>query len=583
MISTEDIYKKLKEGKNLKDKISFTHKQKTKGKSIRMSIGRIWFNTLLPDNFPLIDEPVDHKILNKILVQIYNKYKTEESIKIIKNLQQEAFKLASISPNTFNIDALIIPPDLQKEKDEFTKNAKNMSVEQFTKKSDELTKKFVKYIKSKGLSIQNVIEGGVKGGLADWKILLIAKGYTVDIENNINGPIAKGLVDGLTAQEYYIAAAEARRGFFLKSTAVQNPVYLSKKIITACAGITYDNKDCKSRKYLEMRIDKSRAELINGRYYKDGNTLKLIKDGTKLIGKTIKLRSPLYCKSPNGICKICFGKLSEDINSKNLGIVSGGSLNNVLTNRMMKARHKGSQVEIINVDFEKDIRKAGLSLAKLKTLLDIQQNKIIAKKPCRVTLLKNDYTISGVLIDSSDKFILPGIFDIYFGEGEKTISVTLPFNFKVNLYKPKEYIDDTKKYSLEYNTGDVIIEKQNYIKEFDVGIIESILEARLKFIKKPEIMLNYLLQELGNVDLCHLELVLSNMFRDADDIQKPCRLTSYKNPIILGQQKIPFETSWLGALSFENINKAINIGLIKGQDAKIDPLIETTWSDFKNI
>ena len=104
IISTpDDVYNLIKSGKELSTKFPYNHSKKTNGKVINLQLGRIWINNLLPDDFPLINEPVDKKKLDGLIIDLYHKYGTEETSKIITNLQSEAFKLATLSQNTFNI------------------------------------------------------------------------------------------------------------------------------------------------------------------------------------------------------------------------------------------------------------------------------------------------------------------------------------------------------------------------------------------------------------------------------------------------------------------------------------------------
>jgi hypothetical protein len=35
----------------------------------------------------------------------------------------------------------------------------------------------------------------------------------------------------------------------------------------------------------------------------------------------VEFRSPVYCKSEDGICKVCLGKISDKLKSKNVGII----------------------------------------------------------------------------------------------------------------------------------------------------------------------------------------------------------------------------------------------------------------------
>jgi len=91
-------------------------------------------------------------------------------------------------------------------------------------------------------------------------------------------------------------------------------------------------------------------------------------------------------------------------------------------------------------------------------------------------------------------------------------------------------------------------------------------------MNEPGLLVNNLSEEFPSLDLVHLELIVMNMFRDKDDTTKQCRLTSYKNASVIGQSSLPFKTSWLNALIFENINKSIQVGLVENKDAEMNPI-----------
>ena len=104
----QQVYKELeKENVDIHTKYSYSHRHKTKGYIKRLSLGRIWFNLLLPDDYPLVDEPVTKKVLNKIIRDIVEKYDTETVADILTNIQREAFKLSSIVPVSLDEEHLI--------------------------------------------------------------------------------------------------------------------------------------------------------------------------------------------------------------------------------------------------------------------------------------------------------------------------------------------------------------------------------------------------------------------------------------------------------------------------------------------
>lgn len=94
----------------------------------------------------------------------------------------------------------------------------------------------------------------------------------------------------------------------------------------ASANLKISEKDCKSKKYLEINVNKDLASKLIRRYYLDPDTkkLKLVENEKNILDKKIKFRSPLWCKSETGICEICYGKLAEQLQNNNIGIIAGG-------------------------------------------------------------------------------------------------------------------------------------------------------------------------------------------------------------------------------------------------------------------
>jgi hypothetical protein len=63
----DEVYDELKKDNvQLQKLYDFVHK-KTKNKLLRTTIGKIWFNLILPDDEPFHDEQIGKKQLNKIV------------------------------------------------------------------------------------------------------------------------------------------------------------------------------------------------------------------------------------------------------------------------------------------------------------------------------------------------------------------------------------------------------------------------------------------------------------------------------------------------------------------------------------
>ena len=578
--SLDKIYEHLKnEDVKVEDKISFISK-KTNNTSKRLSIGRIWFNLLLPENYPLVDEPVTKDKMNSIIKDLINKYEPEEAADIISKIQKHAFIMSSINPSSLHINAFIMPQEWKDKKEKFKEDADGLSDSEFLSRANELTKELITYLKDNNIGIQDVLISGTKGGIDDWQTLLVSRGFVVDIEGNISR-ITEANNDGYSIESYYKGGGQARRNYYVKSTMTSKPGYLARRVTMACANIKVSNNDCGAKKYLELTLDKGLAKKFVNRNYVSGQKYKQIIDPNDVIGKKLKIRSPLYCKEKNGLCEVCYGDGFKVLNNKNVGIIAGGAINNETINALMKMRHLASQVNIVEVDFPEILIKSQVDRREILKVLEVEKNKIIAKTDITIELDKKDYR-EELFSDFGNRYHVPGILEISYGESENIKTITLPFNFEVNLYKPENIEESGSIIRLYYSEGEKIIQKEKYLKQMNPAVIDRLFEAGMKHLSKPEILLSALMEELSKIDSVHLELVVANMFRSENDLTIPGRLVNYENCRIIGCKAIPFHDSWLSALAFENIGKAIRVGIVDEKDATLNPIEEVIIDKYYN-
>jgi hypothetical protein len=69
------------------------------------------------------------------------------------------------------------------------------------------------------------------------------------------------------------------------------------------------------------------------------------------IGKTINIRTAIYCKNPDKICNICAGELMYKFNLKNIGLAST-DLSSTFLNLSMKGFHNQT-IKTKELDFTK--------------------------------------------------------------------------------------------------------------------------------------------------------------------------------------------------------------------------------------
>ena len=542
--SVEDIYKALEEGVSIDHKFNYTHPAKTGGISKRLSLGRIWWNLLLPPNYPLVDAPVKSKDISKTIQWIVNNYSPEEASDYVTKINQETFKLSSYIPTSFEIGALVPSEEVKMEKEELKKSDITDPIE-FAKKVDDITKDVEKDIDDQGYRMINITASKAKS--VSWGQLMVAQGHVSDIEGNLLGPIKSAISDGHNPADFYKAASEARRGFYYKSAISAKPGYLSRRTTMAGSHILIDDskEDCGTTKYFKLQVDENIAPLIKDRYIVTSTGKpKLIKDPFALVGKTINMRSPLYCKCENGnICPTCFGESWKELHTKNIGILVGGAINDRALNAYMKMRHESSVPKFVNVNFIDSLTKYNILTPEFKKNFIVEETKITANSECFVNIDLDDYH-EGLVIESMDYYLIPGIFTITLTE-DLTKSWTLPFDFPVKLYKPANLEIHGKQMTFNFAPGETIVEQKSYQLTKDVTVMERLLEGQAKYITNPELMVFTLSMYLDGLDLNLFETLVQNMFRDAKDPVIPARMTDYTNFVILGQKRLPFNTSWI--------------------------------------
>jgi DNA-directed RNA polymerase subunit beta' len=98
---------------------------KFEGKLFETTVGRLLFNSVLPANYPFINNEVDHKQLKKIIDNLILEYGPDKIAPIVDKIKNFGFKYATISGTTWGIDDIKIP----EEKEEIIKQSRIKSLE----------------------------------------------------------------------------------------------------------------------------------------------------------------------------------------------------------------------------------------------------------------------------------------------------------------------------------------------------------------------------------------------------------------------------------------------------------------------
>lgn len=357
-----------------------------KGKTIHTSPGRVIFNSILPEDYEFVNEQIDIKSINRIIVEIKKENPLEVVVEILDNLKLLGFKYATDLGFSFAMEDCEVDFDLKteikkmEEKDEqlqenyleglMTKAEKiNISTNMWDDFSGELADKAWEKLDTDN-PIYQMVESGGNGGKIQARQVLTIKGVVRDSRGNwVPMPIKSNYRDGLSAFEYFVAANGGRKGVADRSLKTSSSGYLTRKLVDVAHDVIIRSEDCGYdgegfviRKSDERRI--SFEDRIYGRVLaqdlKIGNKVVAKKNDvvTKDIAEEILdadipeifVRSPILCEAPLGMCKKCYGlnlENDEEIEmGKAVGVIAAQSIGEPGTQMTMQTFHKGGVAKV---------------------------------------------------------------------------------------------------------------------------------------------------------------------------------------------------------------------------------------------
>lgn len=435
----------------LKEKI----KVRMQGKVVETSVGRIIFNDVLPKDFPFQNHLFRVGDLHKIVAQLIRKYPLEivrETIDKIKNLGYEYTTLSGI---TWGMDDLVIPPTKKKIVQEAEEETKK--IEEFFEKGllsrEEKSEKIVeiwsrvrvkigeevpKFLPKTG-PVYQLIDAGAKGSWSAAVQMCGLKGLVISPSGEIiELPVKSSYKEGFPVLEYFISTHGARKGTADTALRTSSAGYLTRRLIDVSHDVVVTDDDCGDTEGLEVfredadEIGEDFLFKIVGRYsledikgiVKKGEIIDWEK-GEKIVKKGIKkvrIRSPLTCKNPRGVCRKCYGwdlgnnkpvELGEAV-----GIVAAQAIGEPGTQLTLRTFHTGGvaaggditqglpRVEEI---FERRTPK-GMAVVSLSDgrVVEITKEKIVRVQPEKKKAKIEEYEVparSPLLVKVGDKLV----------------------------------------------------------------------------------------------------------------------------------------------------------------------------------
>ena len=381
----------VKEGERARD---LKHKEIAKPIVVETTVGRCIFNDILPAKMPFYNWSMGQKPLGQVISDCYAIAGSAATVDLLDRIKEKGFRHATLSGLSFGLVDLKIPPKKKDIIDETEKRVKkiiknyqagvltegeryNQVIDAWTNARVAVTSEMMKGLKEDkkddGSAYLNPIYmmsiSGARGSVDQIQQLagmraLMAKPSGEIIET----PIKSNFREGLTVLEYFSSTHGARKGLADTALKTANSGYLTRKLIDVAQNMIITERDCgtlqgitKSTVTRGEQVDVPLTQLIIGRTARDNIrnpiTDEMIVRENEVITPdaavkiealgldAIRVRSPLTCDSPFGMCAKCYGwdmstgQLVEE--GLPVGIIAAQSIGEPGTQLTLRTFHTG--------------------------------------------------------------------------------------------------------------------------------------------------------------------------------------------------------------------------------------------------
>lgn len=220
-----------------------------KGKLRETTLGRVFFNEILPEDFPYDNSVQNSKQLKKVLAKIFNKYGAEETARIADRMKGLAFRFATVAAVSTGkddylefdeTDEIIAEGDAKATliSDQFNEGLLteeeryNLTIATWREVDAKIIDLLQSRLKTMDTSISVMVDSGARGNISNVKLASAMVGIMVDANNEeIELPIRSNYKEGLSSLESFVATRGARKGLIDTALKTADSGYLTRRLV----------------------------------------------------------------------------------------------------------------------------------------------------------------------------------------------------------------------------------------------------------------------------------------------------------------------------------------------------------------
>lgn len=220
-----------------------------KGEIRDTTLGRVFFNEILPEDYPYDDNVQNKKQLKKVLARIFERYGAEETAKTADRMKGQAFRFATTAAISTGKDDYLSFDEINEFVAEGDAKAAliseqfddglvtederyNLTVNTWRAVDGKVTDFLKDQLAHMDTSISVMVDSGARGDISNVKLASAMIGIQVDAANReIELPIRSNFKKGLSSLEAFVATRGARKGLIDTALKTADSGYLTRRLV----------------------------------------------------------------------------------------------------------------------------------------------------------------------------------------------------------------------------------------------------------------------------------------------------------------------------------------------------------------
>jgi DNA-directed RNA polymerase subunit beta' len=582
---------------------------------INTTLGRVYFNSVLPKDFPYIQAKVRKNEMKKIISEVIERYNKAELREFLDAMKNVGFKYGAKAGLSVAMTDVKTPPNknqiLEKyeseaekveklfDDDVITENERKQKIiEIWTEATDQVQYAMSAELESDEFNpVDMMVKSGARGNMMQVRQLAGMRGLVANPKGDIiERPIKSNFREGMSVLEYFISTHGARKGLADTALRTADSGYLTRRLVDVAAGIvvkdqgdenidwrgtkkTVIESDGKVSRYLHSKLfgrvlaedvkkDKKVVEYGEGQKlskgtYIDAEALDAI---SKSGAETVNILSPFNSQDPESMDPLCYGyslATGKPVEvGEAVGIISAQSIGEPGTQLTMRTFHTGGVVGLdITSGLPRIVELFEARNPKGKSVLSSIQGKVksidTTPEGSRILTIQNEKEEIEVEVLRRQTLVVNQGDNVEAGQaltaGPKAPKEVLEIN---GVRACQEYlVDEVQK---TYRDQGVEVHDKH---------VEMIVRQMLRRVR---------IVSANDSDYLPNELVDSTLFRKTNQaLVKEGKAPAEGRPELMGITKASLATdSWLSAASFQETTRVLTEAAMKKSSDALSGLKE---------